>query len=228
MAKRAGCNQLRPRPTSCRTPARKPCARSLCGRRARQSAADEFHRLYDVASIQQKLRALQRAIDELDATHPGAPPRAMALVDRPDPDDVAGVHPRQQRTIAGRKCRGNFWKCWPALNRKPFQKGSGRLELAEAIVNTNNPLTARVFVNRVWLHHFGTPLVATPSDFGLRSDPPTHPELLDYLASRFMADGWSVKKLAPPHHAVRAPIGKAARKIRVARRLIRAINCSGA
>src|SRR5699024_5997768 len=79
--------------------------------------------------------------------------------------------------------------------RKPFQKGSGRLELAQAIVDPKNPLTSRVMVNRVWLHHFGFGLVRTPSDFGLRSDPPTHPELLDYLASRFAEEGWSVKKL---------------------------------
>jgi hypothetical protein len=79
--------------------------------------------------------------------------------------------------------------------REPFKKGSGRLDLAQDIASTNNPLTARVLVNRVWLHHFGSPLVRTPSDFGVRSDPPTNPELLDYLASRFMVDGWSLKKL---------------------------------
>ncbi len=56
-------------------------------------------------------------------------------------------------------------------------------------------MTARVLVNRVWLHHFGEGLVRTPSDFGLRSEPPTHPELLDYLAARFIAEGWSLKKL---------------------------------
>jgi len=80
-------------------------------------------------------------------------------------------------------------------NRKPFANGSGRLELAKAIASPNNPLTARVFVNRVWIGHFGQGLVRTPSDFGLRSDPPTHPQLLDWLASRFIRDGWSVKKL---------------------------------
>ena len=80
-------------------------------------------------------------------------------------------------------------------DRQPFRDGSGRLELARAIASRDNPLTARALVNRVWMHHFGTPLVATPGDFGLRSDPPTHPELLDHLAARFMADGWSIKKL---------------------------------
>jgi hypothetical protein len=69
------------------------------------------------------------------------------------------------------------------------------LELANAIASPENPLTARVIVNRVWMYHFGEPLVATPSDFGKRSSPPSHPELLDHLASRFVREGWSLKKL---------------------------------
>src|SRR5206468_3353978 len=79
--------------------------------------------------------------------------------------------------------------------RKPFTGGSGRLDLARAIADPNNPLTARVFVNRVWAQHFGKGLVGTPSDFGVRCDPPTQPQLLDYLADRFVKDGWSVKEL---------------------------------
>jgi hypothetical protein len=155
--------------------------------------ANELSRLYDVASIQ-KVRALKRAIDELDATHPGAPPRAMALVDKAQPYNVQ-VFIRGNADNRGPEAPRQFLEVMAGANRKPFHVGSGRLELAEAIADKSNPLTARVFVNRVWLHHFGAPLVATPSDFGLRSDPPTNPELLDYLASRFMADGWSVKKL---------------------------------
>ena len=79
--------------------------------------------------------------------------------------------------------------------RKSFANGSGRLELAESIASKDNPLTARVIVNRVWGWHFGQALVRTPSDFGVRSDPPTHPELLDWLSKRFVEDGWSLKKL---------------------------------
>jgi hypothetical protein len=72
---------------------------------------------------------------------------------------------------------------------------SGRRELAEWIASTNNPLTARVFANRAWLWLFGAGLVRTPDDFGPSGEPPLNPELLDYLAVRFMEDGWSAKKL---------------------------------
>lgn len=73
--------------------------------------------------------------------------------------------------------------------------GSGRLELAGWLTDPSNPLTARVMVNRIWQHHFGKGLVQTPNDFGSRGKPPTHPDLLDYLASRFVEGGWSVKRM---------------------------------
>ncbi len=81
----------------------------------------------------------------------------------------------------------------PAPRSNPA--ASGRLELARSIASDQNPLTARVFVNRVWLHLFGEGLVRTPDDFGQLGETPSHPELLDYLATRFMAEGWSLKKL---------------------------------
>src|SRR5581483_11802570 len=74
-------------------------------------------------------------------------------------------------------------------------QGSGRELLADWIADAKNPLTARVLVNRIWLWHFGKGLVQTPNDFGARGKAPTHPELLDWLAARFVAGGWSVKKL---------------------------------
>src|SRR6185369_2731898 len=80
-------------------------------------------------------------------------------------------------------------------NRPEFRSGSGRLELAAAITSKNNPLTARVMINRIWQHHFGEGFVPTPDDFGTMSEPPSQPELVDYLASRFLEEGWSIKKI---------------------------------
>ena len=80
-------------------------------------------------------------------------------------------------------------------SRPVFQHGSGRLELAEAIADPENPLTARVMVNRIWQHHFGQGIVRTPSNFGMLGDRPSHPELLDYLARWFTTHRWSIKAL---------------------------------
>src|SRR5262249_36478482 len=153
----------------------------------------DLHRFFPTP-VQQRLRALKRKIDEVDVTHPGAPPRAMALVDNATPYKPH-VFKRGNPGNEGDAVPRQFLQIVSGPNRHPFEKGSGRLEMAQAIASKDNPLTVRVFVNRVWMYHFGAPFVRTPSDFGLRSDPPTHPELLDYLSWRFMEDGWSVKKL---------------------------------
>lgn len=75
------------------------------------------------------------------------------------------------------------------------EQGSGRLQLAEWLTNPDNPLTARVMANRIWQFHFGKPIVPTPSNFGLQGTPPTHPELLDWLAYQFVRSGWSIKAM---------------------------------
>jgi hypothetical protein len=77
----------------------------------------------------------------------------------------------------------------------PGSRESGRLELADWLASPRNPLTARVMVNRVWQHHFGRGLVATPSNFGTRGSPPSHPQLLDWLTASFVEHGWSIKSL---------------------------------
>jgi mono/diheme cytochrome c family protein len=137
---------------------------------------------------------LQNRIDALELTHPGAPPRAQVLVDNEQPKD-SPVFLRGEAENKGPVVPRRFLECLSGPNRKPFTVGSGRLELANAIASQDNPLTARVLVNRVWQHHFEEGLVSTPDDFGAMGSPPTHPELLDYLAATFIAQGWSVKKL---------------------------------
>jgi hypothetical protein len=140
------------------------------------------------------LRKLENKVAEWQATAPGGPVRAMALEDAAEPHDYP-VLLRGNPSNPGPVVPRQFPEVLAGEGRKPFTQGSGRLELARAIADKDNPLTARVLVNRVWMHHFGEGLVRTPSNFGLRGDPPTHPELLDYLAARFVEDGWSVKKL---------------------------------
>lgn len=155
--------------------------------------SSEIPRLFDVPTAQ-KHRALQRKVEELEATHPGAPPRAMALQDLSAPVTPRVFH-RGNPNHPGPEVPRQFLAVLAGAPQKPFDKGSGRLELAQAIASRDNPLTARVLVNRVWQHHFGAPLVRTPGDFGLRAEAPTHPELLDWLAAWFMEEGWSLKKL---------------------------------
>jgi hypothetical protein len=141
-----------------------------------------------------KLRALQKKVDGFKASSPDAPPRAMVLTDAPKAMEPV-VFLRGNPGNRGPKVPRQFLEVASLSPRIPFKEGSGRLELAEAIASRENPLTARVFVNRVWIQYFGKGLVTSPSDFGVRTEPPSHPELLDYLAARFMDEGWSIKSL---------------------------------
>jgi len=132
-------------------------------------------------------------IKDLETHSIKGPPRSMALVDSETPHEP-NIFIRGQPNRIGDKVPRQFLKAL-APNRQAFVNGSGRLELAKSIASNSNPLTARVFVNQVWTHHFGTGLVATPGDFGIRGDLPTHPELLDWLAMSFMQNNWSIKNL---------------------------------
>ncbi len=144
--------------------------------------------------IKKQYRVLRNAAQNARATSPYSPPRAMVLVDAPKLTEPV-VFLRGNPGNRGPKVPRQFLEVLTGPDRKPFQHGSGRLDLAQAIASKDNPLTARVMVNRVWTWHFGQGLVRTASDFGVRTDPATHPELLDMLASQFMADGWSLKQL---------------------------------
>jgi hypothetical protein len=143
----------------------------------------------------QQARRLREEINKFRTTAKSAPLQAMGLEDAPNIAAKTRILLRGNAGRPGEAVPRQFLSIVAGDDRQPFKDGSGRLELARAIVSPDNPLTARVLVNRVWMHHFGQGLVRTPSDFGLRSDPPSHPELLDYLAARFAAEGWSVKKL---------------------------------
>ncbi len=135
----------------------------------------------------------KKLLQNVEASSRKGPPRAMVLLDAPRPYDPR-IFERGQPSRLGKVVPRQFLQVVNP-HRRPFRQGSGRLEMAQEIVARQNPLTARVIVNRIWMHHFGTPLVGTSSDFGMRSDPPTHPALLDWLAADFVDHGWSIKRL---------------------------------
>ncbi len=143
---------------------------------------------------QKRIQTIQKTLGETERNAPPTPEFAVALEDNERPYDPH-VFKRGNAGAWGDSVPRQFLAALSGPERRPFAQGSGRLEMARAIANRNNPLTARVLVNRVWMHHFGAGIVRTPGDFGLRGERPTHPELLDYLAARFMDEGWSVKKL---------------------------------
>ena len=140
------------------------------------------------------IRSRRRKFDELEGEHPGAPNRAMVLLDNAQPHNPR-IFLRGNPGSKGDAVPRRFLAVLSGKERRPFEGGSGRLEMARAIADPQNPLTTRVMVNRVWQRLFGSGLVKTPSDFGVRAEPPSHPKLLDFLTAGFIEKGWSIKAL---------------------------------
>ena len=147
---------------------------------AREMAASKEFIQARVAAVEKRNR-FDQSIEKAYAVVEGQPHDAQ-IHKRGDPDTRGEVTPRRAPAILGGQIIA------PAA-------GSGRAELADWLASPQNPLTARVMVNRVWQQHFGRGLVNTPNDFGTRGEAPSHPELLDDLARRFIAGGWSIKAL---------------------------------
>jgi hypothetical protein len=125
---------------------------------------------------------------------PGSPPRAMTLIERDDPPEQF-VFLDGSPIDRGDRVEPRFLAILSGPNAKSYTNGLRRLQLARSIVDPSNPLTSRVAVNWVWQHLFGTGLVRTADNFGVRGEPPSHPDLLDYLAAAFVKDNWSIKRL---------------------------------
>jgi len=119
---------------------------------------------------------------------------AYAVAEGPKPADAA-IQQKGDPAKPGPVVRRRFLTVLGGMEIPETVQASGRRELADWIAAPANPLTARVMANRIWLHHFGKGLVPTPNDFGKQGKPPTHPELLDWLASRFIESGWSLKAM---------------------------------
>lgn len=149
---------------------------------------------YFPSNVIVELWKLQGEVDRWVMESENSPTYATILVDRPIPSSPR-VFLRGNPMTKGSEVPRHFLTALGGDEAKPFGQGSGRLELANAIASPINPLTARVMVNRIWMHHFGRGLVDTPSDFGNRAEIPSHPELLDWLVKRFIDSGWSSKSL---------------------------------
>ncbi len=134
------------------------------------------------------------AIHQLNLSSVGSPPRAMSLREDPKPRDNF-VFIRGNPLVRGPQVQPKFITALSDSEASVFEDGKRRLGLAYSVISQRNPLTSRVIVNWVWQNHFGNGLVRTPDDFGTRGQPPTHPELLDYLADGFRKNGWSLNWL---------------------------------
>ena len=166
--------------------------------RGKSTNAADAERL---AVIQDRVKILEQRVVELQDSMPPAPRLAMAIQEGgiqgslfPGIQDVP-IHQRGKYDSLGEVVPRRMPQFLAGREQSLITSGSGRLELARWLASAENPLTARVIVNRVWQHHFGKGLVGTPNNFGVLGEKPTHPELLDWLTHWFIEQGWSLKKL---------------------------------
>jgi cytochrome c553 len=176
--------------------------RMIGGKGKAKAATMDVNRRDKQRELQRRERELSRDMTDLEITHPGAPSRANALYDvhRVQPNQRSRDYPVLIRGEVGN--RGDIVPrrfleiLSPDPKKRPeWREGSGRLQLAKAIADPKNPLTARVMVNRMWQQHWGQGFVETPDDLGNMSSTPTHPELLDWLSATFVENKWSLKSL---------------------------------
>lgn len=152
---------------------------------AKEAKADE--------AAQASIPAMKEELERLRKSAPPPPPKAHMLSESGSKDMPVAI--RGDLRKPGEPAPRRFLQIIAGENAPLFKEGSGRRQLADAVADPANALTARVIVNRVWKHHFGQALARTPSNFGVIGEKPTHPELLDWLAATFVEEGWSLKKL---------------------------------
>ena len=133
-------------------------------------------------------------VNELRLSHPGAPGEAMVVQDSEAPQD-SYVFKRGDKNNKGEIVPRQFLEVLTKGERRPYVEGSGRYEFAQSIISPDNPMTARVAVNRAWMKHFIEGMVSTVDDLGNMAEKPSHPELLDFLAAELMENGWTMKRL---------------------------------
>ncbi|HEV2946149.1 MAG TPA: PSD1 and planctomycete cytochrome C domain-containing protein, partial [Gemmataceae bacterium] len=154
-----------------------------------------------VMALVKRRAEMERTLTELKKKAPSPLPFANGAQEGGVPESPhAGVHDvrvhiRGNYARLGETTPRRFPRIVAGDRQTPIHEGSGRLPLARWLTSPNHPLTARVMVNRIWQHHFGEGIVRSPSNFGKQGDCPTHPELLDYLAKRFVESGWSIKAM---------------------------------
>jgi len=144
--------------------------------------------------VRDKLTRFENEIKKWALEGKGSPPRAMVLEDATRLVEQK-VFLRGDASRPGDSVQRRFPQILSNVDDQVFQRGSGRLDLAEAITDPKNPLTPRVWANRIWMHHFGNGLVRTAGDFGVNGQEPSHPELLDFLARELLDNRWSTKRI---------------------------------